>query len=105
LVKDLDIHINKEAKVVENIITEKDGKEVKIPVGKDDYVIVTTGSMTEDTFYGDNKIYQSLLLITAQVDKVPDGNYGKTWLPNLRYLVILKNSVVTSKNLLGNLLL
>ena len=55
LVKDLDIHINKEAKVVENIITEKDGKEVKIPVGKDDYVIVTTGSMTEDTFYGDNK--------------------------------------------------
>ncbi|PUB29606.1 oleate hydratase [Elizabethkingia sp. YR214] len=55
LVKDLDIHINTEGKVVEGIITEQDGKEVKIPVGKNDYVIVTTGSMTEDTFYGNNK--------------------------------------------------
>lgn len=55
LVKDLDIHINTEGKVVEGILTEQDGKEVKIPVGKDDYVIVTTGSMTESTFYGDNK--------------------------------------------------
>lgn len=34
LVKDLDIHINTEGKVVEGIITEQDGKEVKIPVGK-----------------------------------------------------------------------
>lgn len=55
LVKDADIHINTEGKVVEGIITEQDGKEVKIPVGKNDYVIVTTGSMTEDTFYGNNK--------------------------------------------------
>lgn len=55
LVKDLDIHINTEGKVVEGIITEQDSKEVKIPVGKNDYVIVTTGSMTEDTFYGNNK--------------------------------------------------
>lgn len=29
LVKDLDIHINTEGKVVEGIITEQDGKEVK----------------------------------------------------------------------------
>ncbi len=55
LVKDLDIHVNTEGKVVEGIITEQDGKEVKIPVRENDYVIVTTGSMTEDTFYGDNK--------------------------------------------------
>ncbi|KFF25422.1 oleate hydratase [Chryseobacterium vrystaatense] len=54
LVKDLDIHINTEGKTVEGIITEQDGKEVKIPIGKEDYVIVTTGSMTESTFYGDN---------------------------------------------------
>jgi len=54
LVKDLDIHINTEGKTVEGIITEQNGEEVRIPIGKDDYVIVTTGSMTESTFYGDN---------------------------------------------------
>ena len=55
LAKDLDINITSEGKVVESIITEQNGKEVRIPVGKEDFVIVTTGSMTEDTFYGDNK--------------------------------------------------
>lgn len=55
LISDLDIQINTEGKVVKGIITEKDGKEVKIPVREEDFVIVTTGSMTEDTFYGDNK--------------------------------------------------
>jgi oleate hydratase len=55
LVKDLDVHINTEGKTVEGIITEQNGEEVRIPIGKDDYVIVTTGSMTESTFYGDNK--------------------------------------------------
>lgn len=54
LVKDLDIHINAEGKTVKGIITEQNGEEVRIPIGKDDYVIVTTGSMTESTFYGDN---------------------------------------------------
>lgn len=54
LVKDLDIHINTEGKTVEGIITEQNGEEVKIPISKEDYVIVTTGSMTESTFYGDN---------------------------------------------------
>lgn len=55
LVKDLDIHSDINGKVVEAIIIEKDGKEERIPVGKENYVIATTGSMTEDTFYGDNK--------------------------------------------------
>jgi oleate hydratase len=55
LAKDLDINITSEGKVVEGIITAQNGKEVRIPVGKEDFVIVTTGSMTEDTFYGDNK--------------------------------------------------
>ena len=54
LVKDLDVHINTDGKTVEGIITEQNGEEVRIPIGKDDYVIVTTGSMTESTFYGDN---------------------------------------------------
>ena len=55
LINDLDILINTDGKLVKGIIAEKNGKEVKIPIGKEDYVIVTTGSMTEDTFYGDNK--------------------------------------------------
>ncbi|WP_233900816.1 oleate hydratase [Tenacibaculum piscium] len=54
LVKDLDIRINTEGKVVQGIITEQNGKDVVIPVTKNDYVIVTTGSMTEDTSYGTN---------------------------------------------------
>ncbi|SEW51671.1 oleate hydratase [Chitinophaga arvensicola] len=55
LISDLDVHIDTEGKVVKGIITEHEGKKTTIPIGKDDYVIVTTGSMTEDTFYGDNK--------------------------------------------------
>jgi oleate hydratase len=55
LVKDLDIHIDTEGKVVKGIVAERAGKELKIVVGKDDLVIVTTGSMTEDTTYGNNE--------------------------------------------------
>jgi oleate hydratase len=54
LVKDLDIHINAEQKIVKGIITEQNNKEIVIPVRENDYVIVTTGSMTEDTSYGTN---------------------------------------------------
>ena len=54
VVKDLDIHIDTEGKVVNGIIAERDGNEVEIPIEKEDFVIITTGSMTEDTSYGDN---------------------------------------------------
>lgn len=54
LVKDLDMQINKEGKVVKGIITQQKNKEVMIPVTENDYVIITTASMTEDTAYGDN---------------------------------------------------
>lgn len=54
LVRDLDMLINTDGKVVKGIITEQDGKEIVIPVTENDYVIVTTGSMTEDTSYGNN---------------------------------------------------
>ncbi|MGP1993051.1 oleate hydratase [Zobellia laminariae] len=53
-VKDLDVQINTEGKVVKGIITQQEDKEVTIPVTENDFVIVTTGSMTEDTRYGDN---------------------------------------------------
>lgn len=54
LVKDLDMLINADGKTVKGLITEQEGKEVTIPVTANDYVIVTTGSMTEDTAYGNN---------------------------------------------------
>ena len=54
VVKDLDIEINADKKIVRNIITEQNGSEVNIAVRENDFVIVTTGSMTEDTRYGDN---------------------------------------------------
>ncbi|MCS3557551.1 MULTISPECIES: oleate hydratase [unclassified Sphingobacterium] len=70
LVSDLHIHSNTEGKTVESIITEQDGKEVIIPVGKEDFVIVTTGSMTEDTFYGDNK--------TAPIIEIDNSTSGQS---------------------------
>ena len=54
LVNDLDIEISDEGKVVKGIVTQQGGKDEVIPVTDNDYVIVTTGSMTEDTAYGDN---------------------------------------------------
>lgn len=55
LVKDLDIQTDTEGKYVKGIVTEHNGQEETIQTGKDDFVIVTTGSMTEDTVYGDNQ--------------------------------------------------
>ncbi|MBW1654326.1 MULTISPECIES: oleate hydratase [Flavobacterium] len=70
LIKDLVIQSNTEGKVVEGIITEHEGKENRTPIGKDDFVIVTTGSMTEDTFYGDNK--------TAPIIGIDNSTSGKS---------------------------
>ncbi|SKB64928.1 oleate hydratase [Soonwooa buanensis] len=54
LVKDLEIHNDISGKVVTGLITDQNGKDTVIPVTEKDYVIVTTGSMTEDTAYGNN---------------------------------------------------
>ncbi len=54
LVKDLNINIQGETKVVTSIETVQDGKDTQLIIDKDDYVIVTTGSMTEDSAYGNN---------------------------------------------------
>ncbi|NWL03369.1 oleate hydratase [Flavobacterium collinsii] len=70
LIKDLVIQSNTEGTVVEGIITEHEGKENRTPIGKDDFVIVTTGSMTEDTFYGDNK--------TAPIIGIDNSTSGKS---------------------------
>ncbi|PIE48223.1 MAG: oleate hydratase [Flavobacteriales bacterium] len=70
LVKDLNISINTEGKVVKGIITEHNGKEEEIPVTENDFVIVTTGSMTEDTHYGNNT--------TPAIDKIDNNLSGKS---------------------------
>lgn len=55
LVKDLEMEITPRGKTVKGLITEQDGAEVTIPLREQDFVIVTTGSMTEDTRYGDSR--------------------------------------------------
>ncbi len=71
-VEDLDIDIdpNTQTKTVKGILTIKDGQKQTIEVRPQDYVIVTTGSMTEDTFYGDNK--------TAPVVAIDNSTSGKS---------------------------
>ncbi len=54
LVKDLEMNITPQGKIVTDLIMEQDGKDVSIPVREQDFVIVTTGAMTEDTRYGDS---------------------------------------------------
>lgn len=70
LVKDLDMQINTEGKVVTGIITEQKNAAVRIPVTENDFVIVTTASMTEDTSYGDNT--------NAAIQSIDNNESGKS---------------------------
>lgn len=71
LVEDLDMQINIDGKTVKGLITEQNGKKVVIPVSSDDFVVVTTGSMTEDTFYGTNKKAPLIAIDNATSGKSP----------------------------------
>lgn len=71
LVRDLDMQINTDGKTVKGLITEQSGKKVVIPVSTDDFVIVTTGSMTEDTFYGTNTKAPIIAIDNATSGKSP----------------------------------
>lgn len=70
LVKDLDMQINTEGKVVKGIITQQKDAAITIPVTENDYVIVTTASMTEDTSYGDNT--------NAAIQAIDNNERGKS---------------------------
>lgn len=70
LVKDLDIDTINGGMVVTGIVTEKEGKEEVISIAEKDFVIVTTGSMTEDTSYGTNE--------KAAVLKVDNSTSGQS---------------------------
>lgn len=53
-VEDLEIEINGETKTVTKILAIENESPIQITVGANDFVIATTGSITEDTTYGDN---------------------------------------------------
>lgn len=71
LVKDLDIHSDTEGKRVKSLITEQQGVETRIAIGQGDFVIVTTGSMTEDTSYGTNTEVPILKIDASNSGKSP----------------------------------
>lgn len=70
LVRDLDIEMKGNNKVVKGILTVKEGVESAIAVGVEDFVVVTTGSMTEDSSYGNNK--------TAPIDIIDNNKSGES---------------------------
>lgn len=69
LVKDLDIHSNTKGKVVKSLLVEQDGIEKAMPINEDDFVVITTGSMTEDTSYGTNTTVPILKIDAATSGK------------------------------------
>lgn len=71
LVKDLDIHSDTDGKRVQSLITEQEGVETRISINEEDFVIVTTGSMTEDTSYGTNTEAPILKIDNATSGKSP----------------------------------
>lgn len=71
LVKDLDIHSNTKGKVVKSLLVEQDGIEKAMPINEDDFVVITTGSMTEDTSYGTNTTVPILKIDAATSGKSP----------------------------------
>ena len=70
LVKDVEFKEGAQEKIVQSLLIEKDGKEEKISIGDHDFVVITTGSMTEDTAYGNNT--------TAAVSKVDNHSSGQS---------------------------
>ncbi len=67
-VRDLDMELSSQGRIVTALHAEEDGKEVTIAVREQDLVIVTTGSMTEDTRYGDSHRAPDI-----GSDQYPDG--------------------------------
>lgn len=70
LVEDLSIEMKGDTKVVNEIITIEKGAKSSIAIGPEDFVVVTTGSMTEDSAYGTNT--------EAPVQKIDNSNSGQS---------------------------
>jgi oleate hydratase len=70
LVTAVDFEQQGDKKVVKGLTTTQHGQQVHIPVRDNDFVIITTGSMTEDTRYGTSD--------TAPDIRLTDDTMGKT---------------------------
>ncbi|WP_158963522.1 oleate hydratase [Myroides fluvii] len=70
LVEDIELHSNTTGKVVQSLLVKQGGKETRIPIDEQDFVVITTGSMTEDTAYGTNT--------TVPILKVDPTTSGKS---------------------------
>ncbi|MHC5202103.1 oleate hydratase [Myroides sp. LJL119] len=77
LVEDLDFTEIEGKKSVSAIHTVKKGEKQVIQVRPEDYVIITTGSMTEDTFYGDNQKAPVLAIDNSTSGKSPGWRLWK----------------------------
>ncbi len=70
LVQDVELHSTTEGKIVKGLLVQQNGKETRIPMNEQDFVVITTGSMTEDTAYGTNN--------TVPIQKVDVTASGKS---------------------------
>ena len=70
LVTAVDFEQQGDKKIVKGLTTTQQGQQVHIPVRDNDFVIITTGSMTEDTRYGTSD--------TAPDIRLTDDTMGKT---------------------------
>jgi len=70
LVTAVDFEQQGDKKIVKGLTTTQQGQQVHIPVRDNDFVIITTGSMTEDTRYGTSD--------TAPDIRLTDDEMGKT---------------------------
>ena len=91
--------IKPDKKVAKTIECNVKGKEKRIFLSENDLVLITNGSCTEGTIYGDQNHAPNEMQKYEQVDV---GIYGKILLNKINLLAILKNSVVIFKKQIGN---
>ncbi|WP_410879371.1 oleate hydratase [Myroides sp. DW712] len=70
LVEDLELHSTTKGKQVKSLLVKQGGLQTRIPVNEHDFVVVTTGSMTEDTSYGTNT--------TVPMPQIDNATSGKS---------------------------
>lgn len=76
LVKDFEMGTSGKDRYVKSLVVEQSGHDSKIELRDNDFVIITTGSMTEDTSYGTNETVPIL-----KIDNSKSGMSGgwKLW--------------------------
>ena len=70
LVQDIELHSTTKGKVVKGLVVQQNGEVMRTPMDERDFVVITTGSMTEDTAYGSNT--------TTPIKKIDPNESGKS---------------------------